>query len=519
MPLVFRKTENHLTPSVGYDVVYLKTDNWDDYSFKTLFSLVIVFANGQTNDIGEIKIGYKEQIAPSRTSEMLPIEFNSLGKDYFSLGQDAEYYQNLCKLTPEIKDELLICLKDIVANPSLLSEVENQDVFQTSLLRSVSFPSISNQLLRVLNGGALLTQFHFKYEKKQTESYAGLSLDFHVNPSTKPSTNIHILIGRNGIGKTTILNNMISSLVDTTVSSTEVGAFTDISTYYLQQDISLDYFTNIVSISFSAFDPFTPPEEQINSSLGISYSYIGLKSIFIDDNGERKSTHKTLSELGEDFVTSLSLCLSTPRKKERWLNAISVLESDMNFAEMGLHMLADNIDSLELRRRADNLYSRMSSGHAIIILTVTKLIERVEEKTLVLMDEPESHLHPPLLSAFIRALSSLLNNRNGVAIIATHSPVILQEVPKSCVWIIRRTRLEASTERPESETFGENVGILTREVFGLEVSKSGFHDLLAASVDSGKSFEEILQEYDGQIGFEGQVILRSLIANRESGNI
>ena len=40
--------------------------------------------------------------------------------------------------------------------------------------------------------------------------------------------------------------------------------------------------------------------------------------------------------------------------------------------------------------------------------------------------------------ALIRALSSLLTYRNGVGVIATHSPVIVQEVPKDCVWILRR---------------------------------------------------------------------------------
>ena len=30
------------------------------------------------------------------------------------------------------------------------------------------------------------------------------------------------------------------------------------------------------------------------------------------------------------------------------------------------------------------------------------------------------------------------------------------------------------------ETYGENVGVLTREVFGLEVTKSGFYDLFRA---------------------------------------
>ena len=79
----------------------------------------------------------------------------------------------------------------------------------------------------------------------------------------------------------------------------------------------------------------------------------------------------------------------------------------------------------------------MSSGHKIILLTVVNLVNFVEEKTLVIMDEPEEHLHPPLVSAFIRALSELMSYRNGVAIIATHSPVIVQEVPRRCVWKIR----------------------------------------------------------------------------------
>ena len=158
----------------------------------------------------------------------------------------------------------------------------------------------------------------------------------------------------------------------------------------------------------------------------------------------------------------------------------------------------------------------MSSGHALVLLTITKLVETVEEKTLVLLDEPESHLHPPLLSAFTRALSDLLVNRNGVAIVATLSPVVLQEVPKSCVSILRRTRLVSNVDRPENETFAENVGVLTREVFGLEVSKSGFHDLLAGSVYEGKSYEEIEQEYHYQLGFEGKAILRSMIAIRDS---
>ncbi len=86
-----------------------------------------------------------------------------------------------------------------------------------------------------------------------------------------------------------------------------------------------------------------------------------------------------------------------------------------------------------------------------MLLTITRVVETLEERSLVLLDEPEAHLHPPLLSAFIRSLSDLLVNRNGVAIVATHSPVILQEVPKSCAWRIRRIGRQAKIERPTTE--------------------------------------------------------------------
>lgn len=92
----------------------------------------------------------------------------------------------------------------------------------------------------------------------------------------------------------------------------------------------------------------------------------------------------------------------------------------------------DDRDDVQ-KEEAIKLFKRLSSGHQVIILTLTRLVECITEKSLVILDEPENHLHPPLLAAFVRALSELLIDRNGVAVIATHSPVILQEVPRSCV--------------------------------------------------------------------------------------
>jgi predicted ATP-dependent endonuclease of OLD family len=146
------------------------------------------------------------------------------------------------------------------------------------------------------------------------------------------------------------------------------------------------------------------------------------------------------------------------------------------------------------------------------VLTLVQLIEKITERTLVILDEPENHLHPPLLSAFVRALSELLIDRNGVALIATHSPVILQEVPKSCVWKINRIGREVTADRLEIESFGATIGALTREVFGLEVRQSGFHKMIIDELRKGKSYNDIISDFNNELGDEARALLQTLVS-------
>lgn len=104
---------------------------------------------------------------------------------------------------------------------------------------------------------------------------------------------------------------------------------------------------------------------------------------------------------------------------------------------------------------------------------------------------------------------------NGVAVVATHSPVVLQEVPRSCAWKLRRSGRRSIVERPTVETFGENIGVLTREVFGLQVTQSGFHKLLQDAVSDGSSYRRVLNRFGGQLGDEAKAIVQALIAERD----
>ncbi|MDP5148341.1 AAA family ATPase [Shewanella sp. ULN5] len=531
MPFSFIKySRSDYLPQNATHLVCLKEDNWDDFGFKTIFTVVVYDETGRTHDLGNVKIGYKGQ-SDGWTSERIERKFTSLDEDFFSLGQEPEYYEKINNdLSEDCKSNLLNGLRDIAFNNSYFEVAKSDEteakakdlnsVFNVSLLRNVSPSVITEQFRRILDGGSPLTEYNFFYEKPKSDSYSGVKVEFEVDPSVKPSSNIHILIGPNGVGKTTLLNNMVKAILpDKEGSVADAGGFFQ-QGYFGPAALEDDYFRGVVSVSFSAFDPFDPPSPRPNKNDGICYNYIGLKTIN-QPNYNNEDRLKTTTELCSELVESLKVCLSVTGKRKRWVNAVQKLESDINFSDMNLCSLIDieredeseNRD--ELGQAALAIFSRLSSGHAIVLLTLTKLVETIEEKTLVLIDEPESHLHPPLLSAFMRALSDLLMSRNGVAIIATHSPVVLQETPKTCVSILRRSRLEGGIDKPTIETFGENVGTLTREVFHLEVSKSGFYDLLLKSVQKGKSYEQILEEYQNQLGFEGQAIVRALIANIE----
>jgi ABC-type branched-subunit amino acid transport system ATPase component len=507
---------NSRVPSEGRDVGFLWTDNWNDwFKYRTLYVLTYFDPEGNKHDIGNVKIG-QFNWGDQQDRPRIPATFERLSQRFFSLGQDSSYYRSIFDLGPDLSHELLLALRDVVADPALYNSALDEDVMGVSLLRSVTARSIEGQFRRVLAGGAVLTEYSFRYEGPipRDERVERITLEFEITPDSTPPTNIHVLIGRNGVGKTYLLNGMTRALVRPDENPETSGVFTTTEDVFGQSPENP--FANIVSITFSAFDDFELVPERKNVSRGVRYSNVGLRKSVKNRNDEWVTITRDPTELAEEFSHSAKVC-AKGEKAVRWQRALTTLQADPIFADAEVARLVDyENDERQFARRAAQLFRRLSSGQKIVLLTITKLVEKVEERTLVLMDEPEAHLHPPLLSAFTRALSDLLTNRNGVAIVATHSPVVLQEVPARCVWKIIRHGEAARADRPEIETFAENVGVLTREVFGLEVTRSGFHRMLADSLEQTDSMEDVLHKFDNEVGSDGRALISSLIATRRS---
>lgn len=502
-------------PSSGTDIAYLLTDNWNDwFKYQTMYFLVYYDSHNEKHEIGSVKIGqFNMQEDQSRPA--IPSSFDEINEQFFSLGQDVDYYTTIMSLGQSTAIEMLGSLKDISHDEELYKKAIDEDVTGVSLLRYVNMKTIEGQFRRILKGDAVLTpyKFHYTGPKPLANNAAPIELDFTVKPDSRPSTNIHVLIGRNGVGKSFILNSMTRALISSDSESDNDGHFTSEDAW--GDSTHENPFANILSISFSAFDDFKIIKQRRNATKGVRYINVGLRKRVKDRNNEWISTTKDPDDLAKSFADSAKAC-STGLKSKRWYKALKTLESDPLFEEANVTSLADE-EVANFARTAGSLYRRLSTGHKIVLLTITKLVENVEEKTLVLMDEPEAHLHPPLLSAFIRALSDLLINRNGVAVIATHSPVVLQEVPQSCVWKIIRHGGFAKSERPTIETFAENVGTLTGETFGLEVTRSGFHKMILDSIEDDDSLNNVVDRFDNKVGSEGRALVSSMIANRHNG--
>lgn len=511
-----------VTNNSGYDstVVYLVNSNWDDwFQYETVY--IMYYKNIR---IGSLKIGRRGQ---TERRVNLPSYFTELPTDCFSLGCSADYYASVKNLGDEEREEILVALHDLAYDLELFDSVSSEPVVNTSLLRDVSRTSVRRQFHRIAIGGAILTDYCFSYRLPSKYTVVGenekISFNVEANNNLPPS-NVHVLVGNNGIGKTTMLKEFLWALLN----NNEMGTNGTVETGWGSS------FSNVVNISFGAFDDPIIQDDLPNSP--IPYKYIGLVNArYVDGERQRYVAHNELPQLfGENYYE----VITSHTKKDLWKKAIKILETDRTFKDLDINSWEEivkeglksyietnaevepNISLADQKKEyyveeVKKYFKPMSSGHKSIMLTLINLINHVEEQTLVILDEPEAHLHPPLVSAFIRALSNLLSYRNGVAIIATHSAVIVQEVPKKCIWKINRSNNVVRFDRPSRETFGENLGELTSEVFDYDYVASGFHELLRKQAQKSDTYQEALEEFNGEIGNEAKSLLREYLYDKE----
>jgi energy-coupling factor transporter ATP-binding protein EcfA2 len=160
----------------------------------------------------------------------------------------------------------------------------------------------------------------------------------------------------------------------------------------------------------------------------------------------------------------------------------------------------------------------LSSGERMFLNFGIRCAARVVPGTLLIMDEPETHLHPNLISTFMRILASLLADTQSVALIATHSPFVVRELPGRCVHIVeldsdRRPAINAAFLR----TLGASVDQLSVDIFGDGGSEQLNRDLAAKLAGLGLTFDEIRQQYGRDISSDMLSEINELMTDASEG--
>lgn len=295
-------------------------------------------------------------------------------------------------------------------------------------------------------------------------------------------------------------------------------------------------FSRIITIAYSAFDTFQVPGvnetekrqiiKDIQSNAG-RYVFAGLRdiarelnesiadlSVSTPDPGDdglaldrNDVTHlKSAKHLADEYATAIDVIFNRGRTPIL-LRVLNILFSDPSFAEISGKSTTDFLGGDQ--RRA---FMSWSTGHKIVLHATVTLIANALPKSIVLMDEPESHLHPPLLAAFMHGVRAVLEKYDSFAVIATHSPVVVQETLRRHISIVNRIEGGTAIVSPRIETYGESIGEITNEVFGLHANATDYHAALRGMVVEGLTLEQIDGHFDGGMSLQARAYVMSLLA-------
>lgn len=468
-----------LPQGAKFPCIVLVSNTWDDFGYKTLFTAS--FWIGRHS--GELPVGDVKILNLGARETDLPASFSNAPFDFVSLGQSLEYYKSVRKLN-EYADDYLDALNDLTIKPQLLDAVETNSGFRNSLIR------FNDAKIALRDGAAILRgrkpqgrSFKFKYTGQLPGAELPISIDFALDGKSVVPGRLAAIIGKNGAGKTQFLAQLARDLANTQRTSLERREAVELA---FQPERPL--FSRVIALSFSAFDKFSQPEAKEY----FSYIYCGVRS----------DSRVSVSALEARHLAFLKRVKEQDRTLDWEDHVNAVLGSDSKVS------LATWMKAL-----AAGETPPMSSGQSILIYFISAALAYVKEDSLILFDEPETHLHPNAVAALVGVLQSILSKYDSYAIVATHSPVFIQETPGKHVVKFEREGAVTVASRLDEECFGDNISDITRYIFET-VEIENFYKETFKKLLRKHSASEVERLFGGNLSLHALAYLASKTASK-----
>ncbi len=537
------------------DCLELLWNDWDDYGYKTSFPTSCRI-QGKAVELGRIRLLIEgENRSDTALDKMIADGWDGIfpipNTKYISVPDEITFYEQIQSLLGQddaatvaenLKDASY--LKNIKDDGSIKDLLESEG-FQKSLQRERGSMKSYEDGWRVFRDEEItVADFDFSFVGQSGED-VDLAFRFSNEGQVLP-TDINVLIGPNGVGKSQLLHKMVLDWI-------EPGE-NDGFNFGTRPNLS-----QLVVVSYSPFEKF--PVDLFGLPLVDQdvYRYFGFRGRKIgEDGGEgsislshdtpRRNSAVSLLECFEDDerfhgIAARSGKLQTLRKVIltafdfdeavvclRGTTRIDSLTNDLFNLPSEIEKLSESapegclfvpisdayLEDLKLDRVEkyllpeegvsfikDGEVIELSSGQRLFAYVVINVLGAIRNNSLILIDEPELFLHPTLEIQFISMLKEVLKAFKSKAILATHSVVTVREIPDQCVHIFQKNDLkETIIVRPPFQTFGGDHQRISSYVFGDNAVSKPFEAWIDEKLREFGSAELLLEALEGQLNEE-----------------
>ena len=354
-------------------------------------------------------------------------------------------------------------MKDAAIFSRISDDFENDSGFRHSLLRDNSADTALNLGRYVLAGFDPNDRVNFTY--KTQLAYApdfdfNIKFDFGKINQEDNFNRVIAIIGENGVGKTSLLSNLAKSIANQ------------------QKDCFLPHyplFTKVVAASYSMFDRFYDIDAR-----AFNFEYCGMHNNKggLMEPEQLKARHICNAETIN--------ALNRGRSLKKFLG--NILPNDM------LEGLFE--DDFEFKYDAyEDYYGKMSSGQTMLTNLIIDITANVRSNCLIMIDEPEVHLHPNAITQIINVVNLVCERFSSCCIMATHSPLVIQSLLSRNVLIMERDIDGMPIVRQmRIESLGENLTTINEEIFSNGQRDKYYRRLIEKAVEGKRNMDQVLQE-------------------------
>lgn len=461
---------------------------WNDYSYYTRYRLYYV-KDGNISEIGQVKIMKR---GTDDTSDCLPKEFVALGDDYCSLGYTTSYYSAMRNVLGGEAPTVLNQLRDVAFYESIYKQFEDDNILKTSLLRTNESEKARREGRYYLYGRNMDDAYAFSYNYRLPYPGEDVEINFNYKYNGENYERIIGMIGENGVGKTTLIKQILHSLI-----ANDNTQFTGLR----------PLFSSVLMISYSPFDHYQVDTQ--GKEPFINYEYSGLMK------GEEQmfTTREQVEILAENIKSIYHRQYRYASSWEALVNKVIPIDQLNRLITEG----DDNEVDVDVEGLND-LCEKASSGETMYLYSISAIMAKIRSDSLIIMDEPEQHLHPRAVTALMHSLYRILERYDSYALISTHSPYVIRELVSPNVMLFKRFGNELNVKRIGIESFGEDVSVLSDMVFDNLRDEKRYEKFIEEIVEKNQfdydSSVRELQTGPNELSLNAKLLVRTYIEKK-----